>query len=131
MDVKSCIGEPDDCAVELRKQLEALLNSLGSTDVDIAATLASAGVKGDPGSSTDGAMARYLNAVVAFDPRVAAISVMSSRIAVTCGHCWLRVVIIPTPSSMSSFLVRFDRGDFPDLLASPVDPWPILGSDSE
>jgi hypothetical protein len=116
---------------QLRGQLNKLLNNLGSTDADIAATLSFAGVKGIPGSSRDSAMARYLNAVVAFDPRVAAVSVTSTRIAVACRHWWVRDLIMPTPPSVSSFLVRFDRRDFADLLASPVDPRHFPESDSD
>ena len=116
---------------QLREQLDALLNNLGSTDDDIALTLSFAGVKGVPGSSRGSAMARYLNAVVAFDPRIASISITSSRVAVICTHWWVRDVIIPTPPCVSSFLIRFDRRDVADLLATPVDPWHTPGSDAD
>ena len=114
---------------QLREQLDSLLSGLGPTDGDIAASLACAGVKGTPGSSRDSAMARYLNAVVSFDPRVTSISVTSSRIAIGCGPWWVRDLIIPTPSHVSSFLVRFNRRDFANLLASPVDPGHSPSSD--
>lgn len=115
---------------QLRDQLEGLLKSLGPTDGDIAATLASAGVKGIPRRSRESAMTRYLNAVVASDARVMAVMVTSRIVTVICNHRWVRDVVVPTPSSVSSFMARFDRGDFVNLLAAPADPWQTPDSES-
>ena len=114
----------------LRDQLEDLLASLGSTDAEVAATLAVAGVKGFPSSNRGSAMARYLNAVVAFDSRVAAILVSSRDVTVMCNHWWVPDVVVPTPASVRRFIVRFDCLDFADLLALPADPGQTSSSGS-
>jgi len=106
----------------LRDQLEGLLASLGPTDADVAATLAVAGVKGFPSSNRGSAMARYLNAVVAFDCRVAAVLVSSRDVTIMCAHWWVPDVVVPTPASVQRFIVRFDCLDFVELLALPADP---------
>jgi hypothetical protein len=93
-------------------------------------TLAGAGVKGTPYSDRGSAMARYLNAVVAFDSRVAAILVSSRAATVICNHWWVRDVVVPTPTSVRRFIVRFDRRDFEDLLAIPADPGQSPSSES-
>ena len=114
----------------LRDQLEGLLASLGPTDADVAATLAVAGVKGFPYSNRGSAMARYLNAVVAFDSRVAAVLVSSRDVTIMCNHWWVPDVVVPTPASVRRFIVRFDCLDFADLLAIPADPGQTQRSES-
>ena len=115
---------------QLRDQLGGLLESLGPTDGEIAANLASAGVKGTPRRSREDAMARYLNAVVASDARVMTVMMTSRSVTVTCNHWWVRDVVVPTPSSVSSFMARFDRGEFANLLVAPADPWQTPDSES-
>jgi hypothetical protein len=108
---------------QLKDQVEGLLKSLGPFDSEIAASLASAGVKGIPYRSRENAMTRYLSAVVASDARVISVMVSSRSVTVILNHWWVRDVVVPTPASVSSFMARFDRGDFGDLLAAPSDPW--------
>ena len=67
-------------------------------------------------------MARYLNAVVAFDYRVTAILVSNRDVTIVCPHWWVPDVVDPTPASVRRFLVRFDCLDFDNLLALPADP---------
>lgn len=115
---------------QLRDQLEELLASLGPTDTDVAATLAASGVKGYPSSNRGSAIPRYLNAVVAFDHRVAAVLVSSHDVSIMCTHWWVPDVVVATPASVRRFIVRFDCLDFADLLALPADPGQTYRSES-
>lgn len=115
---------------QLKDQLEGLLTSLGPTDGDIAAKLTSAGVKGVPGSNRANPLARYLNAVVASDRRVAAVMVTGRDVTLNCNHWWVRDVVVRTPVGASVFIARFDRRNFADLLAAPADPWETPGFES-
>ena len=106
------------------------MDGWGPVDSAIAANLASAGVKGIPYRSRENAMTRYLSAVVASDARVMSVQVTSRSLTVICNHWWVRDVMVPIPSSVSSFIARFDRGDFRNLLAAAADPWQTPDSES-
>jgi hypothetical protein len=106
----------------LSTQIERLVADLGPTDADVAATLTAAGVKGTPGSDRGNALARYLNAVVAFETQVTGVLVGDREVTVRCNRWWLRDVVVPSPSSVRRFMIRFDNCDYVDLLAYPVDP---------
>jgi hypothetical protein len=114
----------------LSTQIERLLTDLGPTDADVSATLTSAGVKGTPGSDRGSALARYLNAVVAFDTHITSVLVGDRGVTVRCTRWWLRDVVVPSPSSVRRFMFRFDNCDYVDLLAFPADPGQTSSSEA-
>jgi hypothetical protein len=114
----------------LSTQIERLLAGLGLTDADVAATLTFAGVKGTPGSDCGSALARYLNAVVAFETQFTGVLEGDCGVTVRCNRWWLRDVVVSSPSSVRRFMVRFDNCDYVNLLAFPVDPGQASNSET-
>ena len=104
----------------LRAETTQLLQDLGGTADAVAARLESAGVKGVPGSGTGCAVARYINAVMASDPRLGPITVSNEAVTLLGRHWWSPPVIVPVPLSVRNFIVRFDREDFANLTAAPL-----------
>jgi hypothetical protein len=99
----------------LRSQTGQLLKDLGSTADTVAGNLETAGVKGVPGSGTGCAVARYLNAVMASDPRLGPISVNNEAVTIFGRHWWTPPVVVPVPPPVRGFIVRFDREEFRNL----------------
>jgi hypothetical protein len=87
-------------------------------------------VKGTPGSDRGSALARYLNAVVAFDTHITGVLVDDREVTVRCTRWWLRNVVVPSPSSVRRFMFRFDNYDYVDLLAFPADPGQASNSET-
>jgi hypothetical protein len=103
----------------LRTQTTQLLQDLGPTAEAVAGRLESAGVKGVPGSGTGCAVARYVNAVMASDPRLGPINVNNEAVTIFGRHWWTRPVIIPVPPPVRGFIIRFDREEFRNLAIPP------------
>ena len=103
----------------LRAQTTELLSHLGSNAEAVASQLESAGVKGVPGSGTGCAIARYVNAVMASDPRLGPINVNNEAVTIFGRHWWTRPVIVPVPPPVRGFIVRFDRDEFRHLAVAP------------
>ena len=103
----------------LRAQTTELLSHLGSNAEGVASQLESAGVKGVPGSGTGCAVARYVNAVMASDPRIGPINVNDEAVTIFGRHWWTRPVIVPVPAPVRSFILRFDRDEFRHLAVAP------------
>jgi hypothetical protein len=105
----------------LRSETTRLLQGLGPTVEAVAGRLEDTGVKGVPGSGTGCAVARYLNAVMASDPRLGPISVSNEAVTILGRHWWTPPVVVSVPASVRSFIVRFDREDFRTLTAPPSE----------
>ena len=103
----------------LRAQTTELLSHLGSNAEGVASQLEAAGVKGVPGSGTGCAVARYVNAVMASDPRIGPINVNDEAVTIFGRHWWTRPVIVPVPAPVRSFILRFDRDEFRHLAVAP------------
>jgi hypothetical protein len=103
----------------LRSQTTELLHKLGSNAEAVAGQLESAGVKGVPGSGTGCAVARYVNAVMASDPRIGPINVNDEAVTIFGRHWWTRPVIVAVPPPVRSFILRFDRDEFRHLAVAP------------
>ena len=103
----------------LKAQTTQLLKDLGSTSEVVAGKLEAAGVKGVPGSGTGCAIARYVNAVMASDPRLGPINVNNEAVTIFGRHWWTRPVIVPVPPPVRGFIVRFDRDEFRSLAVPP------------
>jgi hypothetical protein len=104
----------------LRSQTGELLKDLGSSADTVAGNLETAGVKGVPGSGTGCAVARYLNAVMASDPRLGPISVNNEAVTIFGRHWWTPPVVVPVPPPVRGFIVRFDREEFRSLAVTPA-----------
>lgn len=106
----------------VRRQTEELLAALGDTPTRVAATLASAGVKGTPANSRECAVAVYLDAVVAADSRVRGVKVCKSEVLVERTGWWRRSVVVPLPTPVRQFIAAFDARTFPELLRPEPTP---------
>ncbi len=104
----------------LRAETTRVLQDLGMTAGAVAAELESAGVKGTPGSGTGCAVARYLHAIMASDPRVGPITVSKEEVTIRGRHWWTPPMVVPVPAPVGSFIVRFDRESFVNLIARPL-----------
>jgi hypothetical protein len=105
----------------LKSETTRLLQGLGPTAEAVAGQLEGTGVKGVPGSGTGCAVARYLNAVMASDPRFGPISVSNEAVTILGRHWWTPPVVVSVPVAVRSFIVRFDREDFRNLTAPPAE----------
>jgi hypothetical protein len=103
----------------LKAQTTQLLKDLGSTSEAVAGRLEAAGVKGVPGSGTGCAIARYVNAVMASDPRLGPINVNNEAVTIFGRHWWTRPVIVAVPPPVRGFIIRFDRDEFRNLAVPP------------
>src|SRR5262249_58672431 len=103
----------------LRAQTTVLLSNLGSNAEAVASQLEAAGVKGVPGSGTGCAIARYVNAVMASDPRLGPINVNNEAVTIFGRHWWTRPVIVPVPPPVRGVIIRFDRDEFRNLALPP------------
>jgi len=104
----------------LKRQVEAFLVGLGSSDAEVAARLSREGVRGVPGDPDDCAVAVYLDAVLAADPQVRSVKVAGTAAAVY--RHWRRRISVPLPEPTRVFIGGFDKGRFPGLVrASDVE----------
>jgi|SRR5579864_4891119 len=100
----------------LRSEVVHELSSLGGTEYEVAQRLEATGVRGKPGSVTDCALAVYLGAVVAADPRVRAVYVSAQRVFVKVDdRSWCPWIGAPLTKPLRSFVARFDRHGYPTL----------------
>jgi hypothetical protein len=104
----------------LRAQTSQLLRNLGPTADAVAGELETAGVKGVPGSGTGCAVARYVNAIIASDPRLGSINVNDEAVTIFGRHWWKPPVVVPVPPAVRGFIVQFDRGGFRHLAVAPT-----------
>ncbi len=104
----------------LRAETARLLQDLGPTVEAVAVKFESAGVKGIPGSGTGCVVARYVNAVMGSDPQLRTVTVSSDAVIILGRHWWSSPVIVSVPPPVRSFITRFDRHGFRDLVAPPA-----------
>lgn len=105
---------------ELGRAVYTLLDDLGREPSEVASNLKGYGIRGQRGSSTDCAVARYLSAVVGGDPSIQSIVVRVQSVRIRCGHRWSLGTRVKVPTSVSRFICAFDQGRYPDLLGEPV-----------
>lgn len=101
----------------LTRQVGGLLEGLGSSGQEVAQTLASQGVQGNPGDVLQCALAVYLRAVLGADPRVRSVAVTDRWVNV--GTAW-RTHLVVEPPAVRTFIHLFDAGRFPELVRSDV-----------
>lgn len=105
---------------DLGRAVYSLLDDLGREPNEVAASLKGYGIRGQRGSSTDCAVARYLGAVVGGDPSVQSIVVRVQSVRLRSGHKWNLGTRVKVPTAVSRFICAFDQGRYPDLLGEPT-----------
>jgi hypothetical protein len=103
----------------IREEVTTLLGDLGGTAQEVAAGLATAGVRGIPRDRHQCAVARYLNAVVGADPQLGRVVVGSSRLWVRSRRWWSITAVLDPPIPVPQFNSGFDRESYTELTAVP------------
>ena len=94
-----------------------LLGTLGSDPAEVADSLESAGVKGEPADARQCALAVYFRAVMAGDPRVSGVRVFHDRLVIgSPGRLYTHRVGVSLPISVRAFIAGFDARHYPRLL---------------
>lgn len=101
---------------DLGRAVYSLLDDLGKEPNEVATSLKGYGIRGQRGSSTDCAVARYLGAVIGGDPSVQSIVVRVQSVRIRSGHKWNFGTRVKVPTAVSRFICAFDQGRYPDLL---------------
>jgi hypothetical protein len=117
----------------LRMQIQALLDGLGPTRSDVAASLHEARVSGIPQDAANCAIAAYLTAVVGADDRVGWVIVRSTRVEARLKRSFglrRRVVRVTLPKGARQFLSAFDHQMYPDLVRRAAPAAAIAGQQS-
>ena len=114
-----------------RRQIEQrvtwLLQSLGDDADTVAATLAGEGVTGFRSQSRNCAIARYLGAVVGAEPVVGVITVSQTAVCISGRHWWTPKVRRTLPHAIRQFIIGFDTGRYPQLIAAGDRGRPLTG----
>ncbi len=106
---------------ELRAHVAHELRALGDTHDEVARRLEGAAVRGTPGDVTDCALAVYLSAVVAADPRVRCLYVGPVRVFIRRDRPrWWPWIGVGLPKALCRFVEHFDRGAYPALVRVPA-----------
>ena len=106
---------------ELRGQVALMLTSLGDGKDEIARQLHAVGVRGTPGSVRECALAVYLSAVVAADPRVQTVLVSRERVFLKLEGQW-RYLGVPLTKPLRGFVADFDQHRYPAVVRPAVVP---------
>lgn len=104
--------------LDLARHTTMLLNGLGRDPAAIAGSLAAAGVQGEPADARQCALAMYLRAVMAADPRVTSVRVFHDRVVVGVpgnGVRRRRVPVAMAPA-LRAFVSGFDAQRYPMLV---------------
>ncbi|HET6793395.1 MAG TPA: hypothetical protein VFH45_03075 [Acidimicrobiales bacterium] len=117
------VPDPDAGLDEMNEQLlkghiRALLDGLGGSPEEVAASLARAGVKGNRSDATGCPVATYLHAVTGADPQVRMLGVTTRRVLINRRrHWWTPHTRVALPAGVRNFVRRFDLGEFSELVA--------------
>jgi hypothetical protein len=104
---------------ELAWHTTQLLGRLGEDPAAVAGSLESAGVQGEPADARQCALAVYVRAIMAGDPRVSAVRVFHDRLVIGVpGRLHTHRVGVPLPSAVRGFVAGFDARHYPGLLRS-------------
>ena len=101
---------------ELRGHADCMLATLGDDAGEVARRLEDAGVRGTPGDPRDCAIAVYLSAVVAADPRVRSLRVMSQRVVISPTRWGHPPIVVELSDALRAFVVAFDRRAYPTIV---------------
>ena len=105
---------------ELRRQIRGLLSDLGAGQTEMAGALRSLGIRAVPKDTRDCAVAAYLGAVVAADPRIKSLAVQADAVKVLLAEPtrfqWLNLVRVLLPEPVRQLISAFDQAVYPDLI---------------
>jgi hypothetical protein len=106
--------------LDLCRHTTMLLNGLGRDPAAVAGSLAAAGVQGEPADARQCALAMYLRAVMAADPRVTSVRVFHDRVVVGVPGRRMsrRRVAVAMPPASRAFVSGFDAQRYPMLVRS-------------
>jgi hypothetical protein len=93
----------------LREDATRLLDELGGTASEVAASLSSLGVKARPSSAGDPPVARYLHAVVGADSRVRSVKVTRGWVALETHRRRRATIRLRMPDPVREFTMMVDR----------------------
>jgi hypothetical protein len=93
----------------LREDATRLLDELGGTAIEVAASLYSLGVKARPLSAGDPPVTRYLHAVVGADSRVRRIKVTEGWLALETHRRRRSTIWLRLPDPVREFTIMVDR----------------------
>jgi hypothetical protein len=93
----------------LREDATRLLDELGGTASEVAASLYSFGVKGWPSIAGDHPVARYLHVVVGADSRVRRIKVTRGWLALETHRRWRPTIWLRLPDPVRELTIMVDR----------------------
>ncbi|HTZ09001.1 MAG TPA: hypothetical protein VMB72_08005 [Acidimicrobiales bacterium] len=96
--------------------IRELLEHLGTTPAEIAASLEDEGARGTPNASTDCVLARYLNAVLRGDPVIRSVAVTRTHVYARIRPRRRRRVVVALPSPLAEFVLGFDAQRYPALV---------------
>ncbi len=100
----------------IRDDSRRLLAGLGGDAGQVAASLESEGVQGQPRNTQGCAIAVYLAAVVGADHRVRAIGVDGRHLRIRLESRWRPAVVVRLPAPVRDFVADFDGKRFPSLI---------------
>jgi hypothetical protein len=127
---------------QIRKRAGALLDGLGRSPDEVAASLREAGVQGVPRSNSSCAIALYADALLRADPRIRSVAVGPCTLVLTLtredGARPGGKLVVQLPKAVRGFVAGFDaqaypdviRGAVPDALSVP-EPGPVSNSGTE
>ena len=119
---------------QIKKRAGALLDGLGRSPDEVAASLHHAGVQGVPRSNSSCAVALYAAALLRADPRIRSVDVGPCTLVLTLtredGARPGGRLVVQLPKAVRGFVAGFDaqsypeviRGAAPDALAAPGSP---------
>ncbi len=115
----------------LRSNVRQMLGGLGDDAAAVAHHLEDAGVRGTPRDVRDCAIAVYLRAVIGADPDVRALDVMADGVVITPPRRWAPAISVGLSPAVRTFVVGFDRNDYPSLVRPRVGGTPARRPVSE
>jgi hypothetical protein len=111
-------GAFDPVHWRLRRNVRALLASLGQTSDAVSATLGTAGVNGTPRDPSGCAVSRYLSVVLATEPSVVSVTTAASWVELETTARIAPKVRVRLPRPVRRFVEAFDREQYPALLGN-------------
>ena len=100
----------------LSREVRRLLESLGRTRSEVAATLTAAGVRAAPRDPRRTPVSLYVCAVIGADPNVKSVTVNERSVLVELRAWWRSAVSVDLPFAVREFMIAFNQRCYPALL---------------
>jgi hypothetical protein len=100
----------------LRTNTTSLLDGLGNSAMEVAASLERHGVRGNRNRMDDCPVSRYLSAVIGGDGRIRSVRVTADCVELRTVVPWSAAVRVKVPRALRAFVLAFDAGVFPHLI---------------